>query len=184
MTFDNNKPSILLDLDLTLICAETYKEYNFKKYKNKSKKFDFEDMEGYYIIFARPHLQKFLDYLFKNFNVTVWTAASKDYALFVIDKFIVRPHRQLHHIFFSYHCDVSEDLKEGSKDLRMLWDIYGLKEYKPNSTYILDDNCEVYDNQPGLCIEAPPFKFKRSMSYEDTFLLDIIPTLEKLKNKN
>ena len=81
-----NKPNIILDLDQTLISAEVSEEHNFKKYEMKSKLFDYKDMDGYYIVYERPGLQKFLDYLFENFNVSIWTAASKDYALFIIEK--------------------------------------------------------------------------------------------------
>ena len=44
-------------------------------------KFSYHDMDGYYIVFERPGLQEFLDYLFANYIVSVWTAATKDYAI-------------------------------------------------------------------------------------------------------
>lgn len=81
-----DKPSIILDLDQTLISSEATEDHNFEKYKEKSKKFRYDDMDGYYIVYSRPYLQDFLDYIFENFKVTVWTAASKDYALFIIEK--------------------------------------------------------------------------------------------------
>ena len=116
------RPNLLLDLDQTMISAEADEEYDFKKYKEKSKLFEFNDMDGYYLVFARPGLQEFLDYIFKNFNVSIWTAASKDYALFIIEKMILvgKKERKLDWIFFSYHCDVSKKHKKGSKDLSIL----------------------------------------------------------------
>ena len=78
------KINILLDLDQTLISAEATEDFNFKKYKQKGSHFDLHDMDGYYIVFERQYLQEFLDFLFKKFNISVWTAASKDYALFII----------------------------------------------------------------------------------------------------
>ena len=59
----NNKPSILLDLDQTLISAEASDEIDFSKYKHKEYKFRVDDMDGYYMVYSRPHLQEFLDYL-------------------------------------------------------------------------------------------------------------------------
>ena len=104
--------NVVLDLDQTLISAEDWDSKDFKKHKNKAKKFEFHDMDGYYIVFERPNLQSFLDYLFANFNVSVWTAASKDYALFIIDKIILsKPGRHLDWIFFSY-CDISKKKRE------------------------------------------------------------------------
>lgn len=182
-TFDSTKPAILLDLDQTLISAEAEEEYDFRKYRRKARLFNFEDMDGYYIIFERPYLQEFLDYLFENFNVSIWTAASKDYALFIIDKFIINryhPDRKLDFIFFSYHCDISKSHTDRSKDLSILWDIYKLDGYNRDNTFILDDYDEVYDTQPERCIISPPFEFREEGSENDTFLIDLIPKLKKM----
>ena len=83
------KKNILLDLDQTLISAEASEDFDIDKHKERSKLFSWKDMDGYYIVFERPHLSEFLDYIFENFNVSVWTAASKDYALFIIEHIIL-----------------------------------------------------------------------------------------------
>ena len=138
--------NIILDLDQTLISAEAEEDYDFNKNKNKAKLFNFKDMDGYYIVFERPNLQSFLDYVFENFNVSVWTAASKDYALFIIEKIILcdKPERKLDWIFFSYHCDISKKITKHTKDLSMLWDIYKIDNYEKDNTLIIDDYDEVY----------------------------------------
>ena len=166
------KFNILLDLDQTLISAETEEDYDFVANREKAKLFDFHDMDGYYIIFERPGLQKFLNFLFKNFNVSVWTAASKDYALFIIDKIILKnkPERKLDWIFFSYHCDLSRKLLKGSKDLSILWDLYKITGYSSENTIIIDDYDEVYNTQKKNCIVALPFEFDESNSEQDTYL--------------
>ena len=105
--------NILLDLDQTLIAALSPDELDEKKHSKKMQKFKYYNMDGEYTIFERPYLQEFLDYLFdkkNNFNVSVWTAASKDYALFIIGNIILKkdkPERKLDFIFFSYHCSWS-----------------------------------------------------------------------------
>lgn len=172
------KPHILLDLDQTLISAEPAEEYNFEKNKTKAKKFVFHDMDGYYVVFERPGLQNFLTYLFDHFDVSVWTAASKDYALFIVDKIILagNKNRHLNYIFYSYHCDLSNRDKKSSKNLSMLWDVYGLKDFSPENTLILDDYDEVYNSQPKNCIVAKPFEFNDKNSPKDNFL-------EKLTNE-
>lgn len=179
------KPHLVLDLDQTLISAEPTEEYNFTKNKSKSKKFVFHDMEDYYIVFERPGLQKFLAYIFDNYDVSVWTAASKDYALFIIEKIVLagNSNRKLNYIFFSYHCDVSKDKKKGSKDLTMLWDIYNLPGFSKDDTVILDDYDEVHKTQPGNCIIAHPFEFTNKDSDQDDFLTRLIPFLKELKSK-
>jgi len=186
----NNKPSILLDLDQTLISAEYPNEINHGKYKDKEKKIRHDDMydgdEHIYTVYSRPNLQKFLDYLFKNFNVTIWTAASKDYALFIIDKIVLnnQPERKLDFIFFSYHCDISKKTKKYSKELCTLWDIHKIPGYSYQNTIILDDyKADVHKCQPNNCIIAPPFNFTKEDSEKDTFLIDLIPELDKMKKR-
>lgn len=180
------KPYLILDLDQTLISGEPMEDLDLRKYKNKSKLFDSANMDGYYMIYSRPYLQEFLDYVFKNFNVTVWTAASKDYALFIIEKIILKdkPERKLDFIFFSYHCELSKRLKKYTKSLCMLWDTYKLLGYTEKNTVIIDDFvADVHKCQPNNCIIAPPFEFTKPDSEKDTFLKDIIPELKKMKKR-
>ena len=54
--------NILLDLDQTLIFSE---ELNKFRSSSKMNLFDYKIMDTSYITFARPHLQEFLDYIFK-----------------------------------------------------------------------------------------------------------------------
>lgn len=199
MATNTKKMNVFLDLDQTLIAAvplvkeedeEDEDEKIFDLYdKNDQKRatlFDFENMDDYYIIFQRPGLQEFLDYLFKNFNVSVWTAASKDYALFIIDRILIgnkKKERKLDYTFFSYHCKNSSKVKKGTKDLSMLWDIYRDTGYDKNNTVIIDDYDEVCKTQPDNCITAPPFYFTKKGSENDDFLLSLIPKLEELRNK-
>ena len=96
------KFNVFLDLDQTLISAEANDEFDFNNSKEKSKKFTSYDMDGYYIVFERPGLQDFLDYLFANFNVSIWTAASKDYAIFIIDKLYLKIQKESWIGFFSH----------------------------------------------------------------------------------
>lgn len=184
MTFDINKPAILLDLDQTLIASLDKYELDLKTNKKKMKNFNYENMDGYYTVFERPHLQAFLNFLFSEYNVSIWTAASKDYALFIIDKILLRnnPERKIDFIFFSYHCKISKRIKNGTKDLSMLWSVFNLSGYNKNNTIILDDYEEVYDTQPDNTIIAKPFDFLEENSENDTFLLDLIPELKKIKS--
>jgi TFIIF-interacting CTD phosphatase-like protein len=186
-----NKPNLILDLDQTLISAEATEDIDENAFKGRESAFRHDDMDGYYTVYSRPHLQEFLDYAFENFNVTIWTAASKDYALFIIDKIVIddRPERKLNYIFFSYHCDLSKNsnpsLKEGnkkySKDLCMLWNKHNLPGFTEINTVIIDDyKSDVHKCQPNGCIIAPPFEATKKGSENDTFLKDLIPELDKM----
>jgi TFIIF-interacting CTD phosphatase-like protein len=146
--------------------------------------FRYEIFENEYIIFERPGLQEFLDYLFKNYNVAVWTAASKDYALFVIQKFILtKPERKLDFIFYSYHCDQSKKIKKGLKSLCMLWDVYKLKRYNEKNTIIIDDNPLVLKNQEKNVVPVVEFHFETRASYRDSEFNKIKATLENFRLK-
>ena len=148
----------------------------------KASKFLFNKMDEY-VIFHRPYLQEFLDYIFKNYNVSIWTAASKDYALFIINKIILQnnPNRKIDFILFRYHCDLSDKHKGGIKNLKMLWDIFQFEGYTKHNTVILDDFEDVYNLQPNNCIAAVPFEFVDEGSEKDKFLKTLIPKLRKLK---
>ena len=168
------KPKFIFDLDQTIISGEPIEEYDFEKNKKKAAKFRFETMENYYIIFERPYLQQFLTFVFKNFDVSVWTAASKDYALFIIEKIIIAGNkdRKLDYIFFSYHCGLSKKYKkDSSKELSIIWNKYKLPGYNENNVVIFDDYFEdVHKNQKENCIIAKPFEFKDADSNKDKFL--------------
>lgn len=172
------RKNIVLDLDNTLICAEALDEFPFDKegIKEKSCRFDLHEMDGYYIVFERPHVQKFLDYIFKNYDVSVWTAASKDYALFIIDKILLRnkPERRLKYVLFSYHCDISEREYDGIKDLRTMWEHFDLPNFKANNTIIIDDLKDVYEIQPGNCIRVEAFEVLKEGSEHDTELVRVL----------
>jgi TFIIF-interacting CTD phosphatase-like protein len=177
-----NRINILLDLDNTLICSLAKNEEK-PIFKPRMKQFRWENMEGVYKVFERPGLQEFLDFLFENFNVSVWTAASKSYALFIIDEFILKghPERKLDYVLFSYHCKRSKRLQDTQKSLNILKDEFKLLDFDMGRTYIIDDHPEVYDAQPGNCINIKPFEFTERKSYEDRELdREIRPRLESL----
>jgi len=180
-----SKPTIILDIDQTLISAEPANEFDFTKNKDKMSKFRYVDMEGYYIVFERPYLQEFLDYIFKNFRVGIWTAATQSYATFITDKIILndKPSRQLEYIFFSYHCDLSSKCSKTkrTKDLSMLEEFYNIEGYKKGRMMIIDDYDDVYKSQPGECIAIYPFEFNNDGSENDKVLVDMIPKLKKAK---
>jgi len=176
-----NYINILLDLDNTLISSiATHEETPLDS--KKWDKFRWEDMEGAYKVFERPGLQNFLDYLFKNFKVSVWTAASKSYALFIIDEFILKnhPERRLEYIFFSHHCKKSQKFKKTQKSLSLLSEKFNLPEFTIKSTYIIDDHPEVYSAQPMNCIQIKPFEFSDDASENDVELKKIISVLKQL----
>lgn len=169
---------IILDLDQTIISGEAIDEFEVKNEKRK-KNFNYHTMENDYYIFERPNLQKFLDYIFENFKVSVWTAASKDYALFIIENVILKKsNRRLEWIFYSYHCDISEKLTKSSKNLKVLTNHFDIEDFNCD-TFIFDDNEDVYNSQPDRCLIAQPFFFTEKGSEDDDYLNQVIRLLRK-----
>jgi len=184
------RKNVILDLDQTVISGESYDELdamNQEELEVKLTQHKHSDMKGYYKIFERPGLQEFLDYLFANFTVSVWTAASKEYALFIIKHIIIagkKKKRVLDYILFAHHCEQSQDKYESIKNLCMLWKTYKLKGYRKRNTMIIDDNNEVSDTQPANCIHIKPFKFKNKKSHTDKILAKVVrPLLDIFRDK-
>lgn len=179
------KNNIILDLDQTLIYGEPVKDLTNKFYQ-KAAKFTFHNMDNTYIIFERPYLQEFLDFLFENFNVSVWTAASKDYALFVVKNVILKkPNRVLDFILVSYHCRISEknNKNKHTKYLSLLNTEFKITHLNKRNTFILDDyENDVYISQPDNCILATEFIFKNDDSENDNFLSTLVSKMQPLVN--
>jgi RNA polymerase II subunit A small phosphatase-like protein len=176
--------NVFLDIDETMISAYPTEELDLKnpKIKAKSIKFRFHNMDDYYIVFERPNLQNFLDYLFANFNVSIWSAASKDYVLYVISNIILtKPNRRLDFILYSYHCSVSKKIKKTSKSLRLLFDTFKLPGYSVTNTIIIDDLTTVCNVQKCNCINIKPFKMLDDESDKDKELKILIDKLKKFQ---
>jgi hypothetical protein len=173
--------NIILDLDETLISAIDVREMKSDKelienYKLRQKLFKCHKMDNDYIITERPGVQEFLDFIFKHFNVSVWTAASKEYALFVIERVILtKSNRKLDFICFSYHCDLSRQKTGCIKQLNNQF--YHFAQYNPDNTLIIDDNQNVLTKQLGGVEPIKPFDFFAKNSEKDKALHNIMKKL-------
>ena len=188
----SDKIKLLLDLDNTLICSEPPEEINNTLMRKIKECFKVHDMDGDYFVCERPYVQEFLTYVFKNFDVSVWTAASKDYAKFIIRKIIIPkdksgnlkyPERKLDYFFWDRHCKISRKHKHGEpKSLQILWELFKIQGYTPQNTLILDDYKKVYKNQKCNSIPViPPFEITGPNCESDVFLRDLIPKLEVMR---
>jgi len=185
---DDCKINVILDLDNTIINALEDKDRKRIPYE-LSNKFKFVDYIPFFRIYARPYLQKFLDYLFENHNVAIMTAAEKDYALFIIENFIlIKPERKLSFVFYRYQVDLSRDLYSGVKDMRIIWELFNIPGFHKYNTVIIDDLDLVYQTNPFNTIRIPGFfivdeetnKVNPEM-VNDEELLNIIEQLQYLK---
>lgn len=176
-----HRHNIFLDLDNTIICSEEFTP-KMRQLIIDSNYSDFDFIDSYVTV-ARPHLQFFLDFLFDNFNVGIWTAASKRYASFIFERFIHRydQQRNLRLLLYNVHCDLSVQKTSKTKSLCMLWDHW--EQLKPlnfsqENTYIIDDLKEVYSCQPENCFRIKQFNIKGGKN--DIELLLMVENLKKL----
>ena len=144
--------NVILDLDNTIINALAQEDRE-RLPSEFSEKFKYAEYIPFFRIYERPHLQEFLDWLFANCNVAVYTAAEKDYALFIIENFILiasKPERKkLEFIFTRDHIDLGEKLyPDTMKDLRLVWDFCEVPNFYPSNTVIIDDLDLVYQTNP------------------------------------
>jgi len=166
----SGRKNIVLDLDQTLIYSDSV--VNFK-YTPRFHKLVHKHINNDYITFERPHLQEFLDYIFKHFNVSVWTAASKPYAISIVNQIILVKPRKLDFVFYSDHCALSQKQKRGLKGLCILWEHFKIPGYNKHNTIIVDDNDEVYKIQKDKCYHIPPFDYNKPGIENDTELLKL-----------
>ncbi len=186
--------NVILDLDNTIIVALEEQERDLLSMRFQGQ-FEYHDILSYGMrIFARPGLQAFLDYLFANFNVSVYTAAEQEYALFIINHFLLmeghKGHRKVHYMFWRYHVDMGMKRYNGMKDLRLLFNVFNVPNFYPCNTVIIDDLIDVYEANPDNTIPIDAFNIISSStnqaltkSVDDKELERVKTILDKLNHR-
>jgi len=184
----DTRMNVLLDLDNTLINTLEDDERD-KVPVDFQDRFVHHDLLPYGMrIFARPGLEEFLDFLFDNFNVCVYTAAEQEYALFIINNFLLtKPNRKVHWVFFRYHVELGRKRFQGTKDLRLLFDVFNVPGFYPCNTVIVDDLDEVHIANPHNAIPIKSFDVMRNKAvhYDSIYdndlqrVQDVLKTLQE-----
>lgn len=176
--------NVVLDLDNTLIYSIPFEK--LKKKPKWVKHFKYHYMNDDYVVFERPGLRPFLRWLFKNFNVTVWSAASPDYVEFIAKNIVEdkkkKSKRELEYVLNSENCEDSQKRygDECIKNLQLLWDVHDLKGYGPYNTLIIDDLKMVTGFQPNNSIRVKKF-ISRKESVKDNELKNVKKKLNTIK---
>jgi TFIIF-interacting CTD phosphatase-like protein len=176
----NRKPiNAVLDLDNTLIYSIPQNKLPNKKNHLHSMKY--HKMEDDYYVFERPGLQPFLNWLFKNFNVSVWSAASPEYVEFIVKNIVENDKRSLEYVLNSDNCEESQEIygDKHIKNLNMLWDHYDIPGYGPYNTFIIDDLKMVSKIQPNNSVQIKSFNTNNKESIKDKELREVRKTLNK-----
>jgi len=153
------------------------------------------DRKDQYIIYHRPYLKKILDYCYKNYNVSIWTAATQDYCKMVLNSILTKEQYNKTKIIFARKgfrefkvVDVRNrkiqktKFVDGdfSKNLSYLWNHPKYKKFVSiNSSFIVDDKILVKHENKENGILILPWNY---YNLDDDKLLKLLKWLKKNKN--
>jgi TFIIF-interacting CTD phosphatase-like protein len=139
------RPLLILDLDETLV-------YGTKQELPSAPDF----LVAHYFVYRRPHLPEFLDYCFTDFDVAVWTSASRSYASEIVARLF--GDRELRFFWSGERCTQRVNLTTYEqytvKDLRKVRKI----GFPLEQILMVDDSPEKLERHYGNHIRIPPFE--------------------------
>lgn len=170
---------LILDLDECLIHSVHNTQVNEMSYDFYKDSFDV--LDGMYRTMKRPHLKDFLNYAFNNFKISVWTAASADYASDVLKNIGINE-TDLEFFYSEKNCTPKYNYGDG-------WGMGSIVYHKKISklskrgwnmekVLMIDDKPEYIDSY-GNVIGIKPFYGDNS----DSDLLSMIKYLDLIKDK-
>lgn len=172
--------TIILDIDRTLIHAVS--KYIVKEeWKDKFEWF----ISDNFIVFLRPHVREFIDFLYNNnYKVGIFTAGSYDHANSVVNNLF--NNRKLEFVFSNEQYDEGFDMFGKLKPIEYI--VYKHPEIDIDECIIIDDSSLIKNSNGHRCYKINPFciccddrPIFISSSEEDTGLFKFI---EWIKNKN
>ena len=116
--------------------------------KNIIKYYDLYNDNGQliYVIFTRPNLNTFLDFIFSRYNVSIWTAGTRCYASFIIKN--IFKGRKIEYILFDYHVNISNRIyNKQPKNLNIFTEHFDILSYRTDNTLIIDDSTKISDQE-------------------------------------
>jgi TFIIF-interacting CTD phosphatase-like protein len=139
--------NVVLDIDNTLLHAIkkdlqlTFKHVNLKSFEIDS-----------HVVFLRPKVEEFLEFLFANFRVGVFTAAGSLYAEQIIRKLFKK---KPHFVFTTVDYDLCRIETSRFKDLN--WVEQKIPFFRRDHTLIVDDAKVVKLSNDDHCFNIRPF---------------------------
>lgn len=141
------KKILLLDLDETLIHTDFVEpeRFDFTLKIHNGIKFQ----KGW--VSVRPHLDLFLKTVSSHYELWIWTAGTKQYADYVIDK--IDKHKLIKKRLYRKDCLVRKTVSDKIiyiKDIKKL-------NLQPNSVFLIDNNINSAIKQPDLILLIKDF---------------------------
>jgi hypothetical protein len=191
----SKKYTVILDIDETFLYFISEKYYahswNTLSDEEKAKYKQIPIRGGVFIV--RPYLSEFLDFVFKHFNVGIWTWSDPEYAEGIPSQVLLegKPDRKLVCVLSAEHAEAAGDDYGGSKAVSYLWSEVGIPNASPATTILIDDLPSNSLNKVNMrnSITIKPFALfgedkQRRDPYEDvsqdTSLLEVIEILKRV----
>jgi TFIIF-interacting CTD phosphatase-like protein len=130
--YTGHKKLLILDLDNTLI-------YTADKCQDGAHDILIIDDHKFYVK-KRPYLIQFIEYIFDNFTVAIWSAGNRIYVEPIVD-FIFGDYKQFIHFIYSKEDCIRELYNEREIFLKPIDNILS---YEPFEIIILDDNDQTF----------------------------------------
>lgn len=182
MAHFTKKFTIVLDIDNTIMTSYSKKEIDMNIIHKYNLSYVLSD--NYYYV-ERPYIQDLLDFIFKYFNVIVWTAATESYAIDVLNNILFKnPNRKVQVLLSRNVCNYSMKKYKNMKQLKILWNELKLTKLNEHNTILIDDlygNCK---NQLNNCIWIPPFDINNIQSIKYDAINPIINFLTNVIKYN
>jgi TFIIF-interacting CTD phosphatase-like protein len=164
------KLNVVVDLDETLISC------SFAKYDNLQVLLE---MENEMFVYPRPHVDEFLRVIFAKYNVYIWTAAAKDYAMKVLEAL-------LGFLYIPVRILTRNDTVEIVSCPASFFDLPRVQKIKPlkkigcgmSRTLMIDDREHSFSDNPSNGILVKPFNHPLDQQ-NDTELLRVLAVLEQ-----
>jgi TFIIF-interacting CTD phosphatase-like protein len=185
--------NVILDIDNTLLHAISHSPFAEFCAKHWSKKHQTIVKSDFHVFFLRPYLKEFLQFLFDNFQVGIFTAGNEPYAYGVVID-VIKPllrsdqRNLLQFVFHKTHFDECQAQYGTTKDLKYVHS--KIPHFVPEETIIIDDLDQVFESNIDNCIPCPAFfvtpkqeeknKFYREAVY-DSFLSTVQVYLQDCK---
>jgi len=161
---NTEKKLLILDLDETLFYATEEK---------LDREPDF--VVGQYFVYKRPFVGLFLTFCFENFEVAIWTTATKSYAEEIV-KIILKDKQKLQFLWTRERCTLALDEEE--REHFFVKRMYKIRRrgYNLNTVIVVDDSPNVWKDSYGNLVRVNKFE-----GDENDDELKFLPTyLEKL----
>jgi len=110
-----------------------------------NKKWDKEERKS--LLWKRPDIESFLEFIFKQYDVAVWSSARKHNVEYQAKYALGDYYKQLVFVMDQSHCVKEDDVF--LKNLTVVWDQY--PQYNESNTLIIDDSDEKMINNPKEC---------------------------------